>query len=138
MFMYVGQDGGTSPTVIDNNEVKMRRMLKHISDGTSKTIMLGECYAMDRNKQDDSNAFVAWGNSPTGTMMPINMKDTNYGAGCSPGNWGTGMGFKSNHVNGANFSFGDGTVRFMNENLNMEVFQLLGHHADKRTVTLPD
>jgi prepilin-type N-terminal cleavage/methylation domain-containing protein len=138
MFMYVGQGGGTSATVISDNEVKMRRMLKHILDGTSKTIMLGEVRALDRIKQDDSNAFVAWSNVPTSTMMPINMKDEDYGAGCSPGNWSTGLGFKAKHINGANFAFGDGTVRFMNENLNMQVFQLLGHHADKQSVTLPD
>jgi hypothetical protein len=41
-------------------------------------------------------------------------------------------------VNGANFAFGDGTVRFMSENLNIQVFQLLGHHADRQNVTLPD
>ena len=138
MFMYVGQNGGTSATIVNDNEAKMRRMLKHVLDGTSKTIMLGECRVLDRDKQDDQNAFVAWGNNPTGTMMPINMKDDDYGAGCSPGNWSTGLSFKSKHVNGANFSFGDGTVRFVNENLNMQVFQLLGHHADKQTVTLPD
>ena len=138
MFMFVGQAGGTSATIVANNEAKMRRMLKHILDGTSKTIMLGECRALDRLKQDDSNAFVGWGNTPTGTMMPINMKDADYGVGCSPGNWSTGLSFKSKHVNGANFSFGDGTVRFVNENLNMQVFQLLGHHADRQNVTLPD
>jgi prepilin-type N-terminal cleavage/methylation domain-containing protein len=138
MFMYVGQSGGTSATIVSDKEPQMRRMLKHVIDGTSKTIMLGEIYALDRIRQDDANAFVAWGNFPTSTMMPINMKDGNYPTGCSPGNWSTGLGFKSKHVNGANFSFGDGTVRFMNENLNMEVFQLLGHHADKRTVILPD
>jgi prepilin-type N-terminal cleavage/methylation domain-containing protein len=138
MFMYVGQGNGASATVVADNEAKMRRMLKHILDGTSKTIMLGECYAIDRDKGDDSNAFVGWGNSPTGTMMPINMKDSDYGPGCSPGNWGTGFSFKSKHVNGANFSFGDGTVRFVNENLNMQVFQLLGHHADKQSMTMPE
>ncbi len=138
MFMYVGQGGGTSATVVSDNEVKMRRMLKHVLDGTSKTIMLGEIYALDRIRQDDANAFVAWGNFPTSTMMPINMKDGNYPAGCSPGNWSTGLGFKSKHVNGANFAFGDGTVRFMSENLNIQVFQLLGHHADRQSVTIPD
>ena len=138
MFMYVGQGGGTSATVVSDNEVKMRRMLKHVLDGTSKTIMLGEIYALDRIRQDDANAFVAWGNFPTSTMMPINMKDSNYPTGCSPGNWSTGLGFKSKHVNGANFAFGDGTVRFMSENLNTQVFQLLGHHADRQSVTLPD
>ncbi len=138
MFMYVGQAGGTSATVVADNEPKMRRMLKHILDGTSKTIMLGEIRALDRCRQDNSNAFIAWGNFPTSTMMPINMKDGDYGAGCSPGNWSTGLGFKSKHVNGANFAFGDGTVRFVNENLNTRVFQLLGHHADRQNVTTPD
>jgi prepilin-type N-terminal cleavage/methylation domain-containing protein len=138
MFMYVGQAGGTNSTAVSNNESKMRRMLKHVIDGTSKTIMLGEIYALDRIRQDDANAFVAWGNFPTSTMMPINMKDADYPAGCSPGNWSTGLGFKSKHVNGANFSFGDGTVRFMNENLNNQVFQLLGHPADGKNVSAND
>jgi hypothetical protein len=138
MFMYVGQGGGTSATIVSDKEPQMRRMLKHVIDGTSKTIMLGEVSAINRIKQDDSNAFVAWSNIPTSTIMPINMKDSDYGAGCSPGNWSTGLGFKSKHVNGANFSFGDGTVRFMNENLNMQVFQLLGHHADGKNVSPND
>jgi prepilin-type N-terminal cleavage/methylation domain-containing protein/prepilin-type processing-associated H-X9-DG protein len=130
MFSYVGQGGGTSATIINEREPLCRRKLKHVKDGTSKTIMLGECRATDRLKGDDSNAFVGWGNVPTTTMLPINLKDIEYPTGCDPGNWGTGLGFKSRHRNGANFAFGDGTVRFVDETLNMGVFQLLGHHAD--------
>jgi prepilin-type processing-associated H-X9-DG protein len=40
------------------------------------------------------------------------------------------IGFKSRHTSGSNFAFGDGSVRFIQENLNMNVFQLMGHHAD--------
>ena len=138
MFTYVGQYGQGNANIVTDNEQKMRRMLKHVLDGTSKTIMLGECYALDRVRNDDKNAFVGWGNPPTTTMMPINMKDGDYGPGCNPGNWGTGLAFKSKHINGSNFSFGDGTVRFVNENLNMGVFQRLGHHADRETVTMPE
>ena len=133
MFMFVS--GGTG----NPNDEKCRRRLKHILDGTSKTIMLGETKATNRLKGDDNtNAFIAWGNVPMTTMMPINMKDGDYPAGCDPGNWGTGLGFKSRHLNGANFAFGDGAVRFMSENLNINVFQLMGHHADRKTFESPD
>jgi prepilin-type N-terminal cleavage/methylation domain-containing protein/prepilin-type processing-associated H-X9-DG protein len=135
MFTHVGQGGNTSPTIVADNEARMRLRSRDVIDGTAKTIMLGECYVLDRNKGDDSNAFVAWSQMPISTMLPINMKDQAYGAGCSPGNWGTGVGFKSRHARGANFAFGDGTVRFIDENLNMAVFQLLGHRADRRAST---
>ena len=138
LFSYVGTHSVYTPDVVTANEPRMRRLLKHVLDGTSKTILFGECYAVDRIKNDNKNAFIAWGNVPTTTMVPINLKDGDYPTGCSPGNWGTGLAFKSKHINGANFSFGDGTVRFVNENLNMSVFQLLGHHADKQNVTMPD
>ena len=133
MFMYNG--GQYAGAVGYNpNEEKCRRRIKHIIDGTAKTIMLGETRATNRLKEDDNNnAFVGWGNVPTSTMMPINMKDIDYPAGCDPGNWGTGLGFKSKHRNGANFSFGDGTVKFVSETLNINVFQLMGHHADGKS-----
>ncbi len=138
MFTYVGQGGGTSPSIVADNESRMRVLLKDIQDGTAKTLMLGECYVLDRIKQDDTNAFVPWSNVPASTMTPINLADEAYGDGCSPGNWATGLGFKSRHVNGANFTFGDGTVKFVDQNLNMAVFQLLGHRNDGRPVSATD
>ena len=135
MFTYVGQGGGTSPSIVADNESRMRVSIKNMLDGTAKTLMLGECYVLDRIKGDDTNAFVPWSNVPASTMMPINMADAAYGEGCSPGNWSTGLGFKSRHVNGANFTFGDGTVKFIDQNLNMAVFQLLGHRNDGQPVS---
>ena len=130
MFTYVGQGGGNSTTIDTKQEPSMRMRIKDVKDGTSKTIMLGETKATNRIKGDDSNAFVGWGNVPCSTMAPISMGDSEYPSGCDPGNWNTGLGFKSQHSDGANFSFGDGTVRFIGRNLNMAVYQLLGHHAD--------
>ena len=67
------------------------RLAEHIIDGTATTIMLGETRATNRLKGDDNNnAFVGWGNVPTSTMMPINMKDIDSPAGCDPGNWARG------------------------------------------------
>ncbi len=134
LFHYVGQGGGTDPNIINSMEKTMRIRLKEVTDGTSKTIMLGETAATNRLKGDDKNAFVAWGNVPMTTMLPINLT---HPAGCDSGNWGTGLGFKSKHDSGANFAFGDGTVKFVNENLNMNVFQLMGHRADGKVFNDP-
>jgi len=43
-------------------------------------------------------------------------------------------GFSSNHAGGANFLFGDGSVRFMKSSINATVFQLLGNRADGEAI----
>ena len=127
LFHYVGQGGGTDPNIVNTMEKAMRIRLREVTDGTSKTIMLGETAATNRLKGDDRNAFVACGNVPMTTMLPINLT---HPTGCDSGNWGTGLGFKSKHDSGANFAFGDGTVKYVQDNLNMNVFQLMGHRSD--------
>ena len=37
------------------------------------------------------------------------------------------------HASGANLSFGDGTVKFVNENVNMSVYVRMGHKSDAKT-----
>lgn len=39
-------------------------------------------------------------------------------------------GFESQHVNGVNFAFGDGSLRFLRDTIDMQVYQRLGHRAD--------
>jgi len=39
-------------------------------------------------------------------------------------------GFSSDHPGGGNFAFGDGSIRYITETINMQVFQQLGHRAD--------
>lgn len=39
-------------------------------------------------------------------------------------------GFSSDHPGGANFAFGDGSVRYITNTIDMQVFQQLGHRAD--------
>ena len=39
-------------------------------------------------------------------------------------------GFGSYHPGGANFAFGDGSVRFLSESTPPEMLQQLGHRAD--------
>ena len=39
-------------------------------------------------------------------------------------------GFCSDHPGGANFAFGDGSIRYISDTISMQVFQQLGHRAD--------
>ena len=39
-------------------------------------------------------------------------------------------GFSSPHVNGANVGFGDGSVKFVPDTIDIEVWRQLGHRAD--------
>ncbi|MEO8497785.1 MAG: DUF1559 domain-containing protein, partial [Planctomycetota bacterium] len=39
-------------------------------------------------------------------------------------------GFESQHPGGVNFAFGDGSLRFITDTIDMQVYQRLGHRAD--------
>ena len=88
--------------------------LKDITDGLSKTLMLGESLPSEHRMQiDNRNAFVAYGMCPISTTIPINTftpVDWNCDAvgNYTARNWGVSIGFKSRHTSGANFAFGDG------------------------------
>jgi prepilin-type N-terminal cleavage/methylation domain-containing protein/prepilin-type processing-associated H-X9-DG protein len=124
-------------TVPASREKRFFVKVKDIPDGMSKTLMLGESLPSEHRMQiDNRNAFIAYGMCPTSTTIPINTF-TPFNGPCTAQtgnltatNWGVSIGFKSRHTSGANFAFGDGSVRFLQENLNMNVFQLMGHHAD--------
>jgi hypothetical protein len=113
---------------------------KDMKDGTGKTIMLGETLPAQLRVME-GNAYQAWGNYPMVTVIPINtmVKSGNCTANDNlyVQNWGTATGFKSRHVAGVNFAFGDGTVRFVSETVNMDVLQMLGHPMDGQSRALP-
>ena len=44
-------------------------------------------------------------------------------------------GFGSNHAGGANFAFGDGSVRFLKNSINPQVYRYLGNRADGEIVS---
>ncbi|RUL88069.1 DUF1559 family PulG-like putative transporter [Tautonia sociabilis] len=46
--------------------------------------------------------------------------------------------FSSNHPGGANFAFGDGSVRFIKSTITPRVFQFLGHRADGEVISDSD
>lgn len=51
--------------------------------------------------------------------------------------WAVIWGFKSNRANGVNFARVDGSVQFVNQNLDMRTYQYLGCRHDGMGVSFP-
>lgn len=111
-----------------------------ISDGLSNTILFGETRPSCSNHANSGWGAANGGQGLASTIYPINFFSCNNADtdGCKrPCNWSTELGFKSMHVGGANFLFGDGAVRFLTESVDHTMFQRLGAKADGQAVTLP-
>ena len=111
-----------------------------VTDGLSNTIMVGESLPKHHDHLTGNNwhSFNG-GASHASTIVPINARSD--GTNCSdpnrtaPNNWNYSFGFKSNHSGGANFLFGDGSVRFLRQSIDMRTYQLLGCRNDGLAVS---
>lgn len=116
--------------------------MKNVSDGTSNTLMVGETLVEQSSHSFDIAKIRGYwagqdtGASHAGTIPSINwpvdpsISSCNQGAQFYRGNFHVAMGFESNHPGGANFTMVDGSVRFINENVDFRSFQLLGTKDD--------
>ncbi|MBN9121093.1 MAG: DUF1559 domain-containing protein [Planctomycetes bacterium] len=136
--------------------------IRDVLDGTSNTLFIGETLPefCEFQRYGDPTGWPLGSNSITQgqTIQPINYQiepvplsvpayDTSCSAGaplCTSGNgahclsnWHVTWGFKSNHTGGANFAFVDGSVRFINQTIDHQQYQYLGHRADGQPVTVP-
>jgi prepilin-type N-terminal cleavage/methylation domain-containing protein/prepilin-type processing-associated H-X9-DG protein len=112
--------------------------IKDISDGTSNTIALGEvrpkCSWHVRDGWMHINSL--W----IATSAPINYPSCPGEPGFDAvntdvnqnwyGKWGCEQGFKSRHKPGCHFAFCDGSVHFLNENIDYMTYQKLGDRRD--------
>jgi len=116
-----------------------------VTDGLSNTIFVGESIPL---MHDHLQAGYWWdynqGASHCTTIIPINGPPTGGNGSCGSGaaiqrwdNWNMSWGFRSYHTNGANFLFGDGSVKFVSQNIDMRTYQLLGCRNDGQSVQLP-
>ena len=100
--------------------------LDDIRDGSSNTIMVGE-RSQDPPASVPNGDYLSWirGSDLTATPPgPGAAKNLVYGINDPLGFYTTGsnnlssLAMGSNHAGGANFGFGDGSVRFINQNVN--------------------
>jgi prepilin-type N-terminal cleavage/methylation domain-containing protein/prepilin-type processing-associated H-X9-DG protein len=136
------------------NTLGIKISMSSVTDGLSNTILVGEGIIDQHGWHllGVGNPRWGWthfngGHAKYTTIIPINYftpegtSDVNTQNCNNPerNKWNTGVstGFKSRHAGGVNFVFGDGSVHFLSQNIDMKTYQLLGHRADGQAVTLP-
>jgi len=109
---------------------------RDIRDGTSQTLMLGHVLEKGDSCSKNNSAGFWWtymGSSFFGTCWPINNR---YGA-CAAGQYSFSAGCdpaQSLHEGGAFFSFADGAVRFLTENIDQTTYMALSTRANNEIV----
>jgi prepilin-type N-terminal cleavage/methylation domain-containing protein/prepilin-type processing-associated H-X9-DG protein len=117
--------------------------LKHVTDGTSNTILIGEKQARAEyhlwkiGKATQGYWMgVNGGNAHANSLVPINYPIDLNSPSCSVGkqfdsaNENTSMGFSSFHPGGANFGMVDGSVHFLPDTIDQDTFIWLSHKSD--------
>jgi prepilin-type N-terminal cleavage/methylation domain-containing protein/prepilin-type processing-associated H-X9-DG protein len=113
--------------------------LKKVTDGLSNTIFFGEVRPGCSEHAQNGWATTNNGNGYCTTIIPINYDSCQATAldPCHrPCNWNTEVGFKSAHSGGAQFLFGDGSVRFLVDTIDHQAYQYLGGKSDGKIVTV--
>lgn len=95
--------------------------LKDITDGTSKTLLIGESVAAHDYHSVALYADGDW----AACNIPLNYLPKPP----VPQNWWNVRGFRSLHAGGANFTRADGSVRFTDETIDMNVYVALSTKA---------
>lgn len=103
--------------------------IRHITDGTSKTLLVGEIIA--HTVIDHSGAFwMSWniGDTRNGINNPIRIPAVTPFDGANGG-------FASFHPGGCHFAFADGSAQFINESIAQEVLRSMTTRAGISSVT---
>jgi prepilin-type N-terminal cleavage/methylation domain-containing protein len=111
---------------------------KQITDGLSHVIMMGEVKIGCSEHAAQGWAWSHSGNGLVSTLVQINFDSCsdNTAAGCGYwGTWSSSLGFKSNHPGGAFFVFGDASVQFLTDSIDMWTYNVLGSKASGEVIT---
>lgn len=126
----IDPDDSTSPSF------EKKTNMRDITDGTTNTFMIGETDFMPQGVPSDDYGCVwaygyigyTWGN----TYHPFNNHRVS-----SANLFLTYGGFRSQHTGGAHFAMADGSVHFISENINFELYQALSTRAGGEVVEFP-
>jgi len=121
--------------------------LNSMTDGTSGTVLVGEVLPY----QTADISFWHQNGGTAGMTVPINWNSNKVvpvaGVKCGNDTWQSpgaqigcrfssdAKGFKSQHPGGANFLFGDGSVKFLKATINMATYCALGSRAGGEVVS---
>lgn len=117
---------------------------RDLTDGSSNVIAGGEirpqCGDHTRNGWYHFNSMWVATTAPINYPVKCVREDPGWNQGADPNagrgpcnhwqNWQTSQGFKSRHTGGAQFILGDGSVRFISENIDYMTYQRLGDRRD--------
>jgi prepilin-type processing-associated H-X9-DG protein len=128
-FTYTPPIGGNNGLDQGNGifwraDVKRKLTMQQLSegDGTSNTFMIGE----DMRQFNYHNAW-CYSNGSTGTCaIPPNLGTTLIeppGINVTYTNWPNVYSFRSKHSGGLQFAMGDGSVRFVNDSIDLTVYR---------------
>jgi prepilin-type processing-associated H-X9-DG protein len=108
--------------------------LRTVTDGQSNTLMVGESVA----EQDFHGAAFFSDGDWASCGIPLNYFHVGLDIPTmkAPPNWMKSRGFKSVHPGGAQFAMGDGSVHFVTENIDRNVYEGLSTRAGDETVQL--
>jgi prepilin-type N-terminal cleavage/methylation domain-containing protein/prepilin-type processing-associated H-X9-DG protein len=116
--------------------------IKDTEDGLSNTIAIGEGLTEWGQYRGDfrngrGGSWFTWSQGLSTTAIPINFRSDVRDCSDPLRDWRVGtvaFGFKSRHTGGANFLFGDGSVHFLSEGLDMWTYQVLGARSDGKVI----
>ncbi len=122
-------DGGP----IANNGVIVRDTdvdFRSITDGTSQTFLVGESAFGDPEEQQTRPWFVG-----AHSQYFYGSKNLAYqiNSGARPGPSRNNIGFGSEHPGGCHFAFVDGSVQFLNENIELDLLLSLASRSGEET-----
>jgi len=102
---------------------------KDVTDGLSSTLFAGE--VVDGHAGNSTNAWSTAAREMDVHRSTSNPLNTAPGEGWTIVRYGISVNgaFGSRHPGGANFSFGDGHVEFLEENISMRIYQALSTRA---------
>ena len=107
------------------------------TDGLSNVIYVGEVRPECSNHTRQGWLQANNGQGMASTLYPMNLDtcNTSSSSGCNWwNNWTNEFGFRSRHTGGAQFLLGDGSVRFISENIDHETYNRVGGKSDGEVV----